>query len=782
MGNRPGSIIHKLKRDISGTYEHSVSSSSIESTPQKKPTDFETFLLIWLDPNVDTSTDNVKTQERLRKILTCLITFDKVEPCERWLKKCCSNEKIILIVSGAYGQEIIPKIHHLKTLITIYVYCLDVDRNKRWAKTFSKIRNVTSSTDILLDELSHDQTNLEGVEDSKALQIYEHKNQITHVDTKTVSFVSYQLLLEILISPNYILTQGTYYELLHILRQYSFDDQYGTQLINEFQRTYDPKRATLWLTRHTPLSRFVNKALREQDIQMLFALRFLLVDIHTQLVSHQGPSLNLFKLQPMLKNEMENLRANPGQLMVVNGFLFASTDRSHAMSAATFDDQYETVLFDIKADFRTGVAPFAILQDIDSTIKHRKDQDVLFMCGSIFEVGTLVYDNSIWTLHLKLASDTDSTTLYNMKTKLKESKNFSIIGDLLNEFNQQEKAAIYYERLFQELPTQNLFLSTINQPSPSRSKNKKSTSTTNASFVLVNLSPQMSKFALTMLNTLTSMTSNLITIIDDTVTIDFSRWPTEFIFIFTSEKFLSSIKTKSEGCKIFLFDESNDKNNSDQQRFSTIDELICQLADEIIQNYRRISDEYIKNNNLTKADEQTKQINRIYAELRQVNEKFSKSTSVLKKKSDSIETQLICLTSNTKYYEEDIKCIQENFKDYFSSYVTFGDFKSFDSFLADENKITDLFIIIYNNYEESTVNLVRQLSNVKYIYRYGESKNNDNNLISNQNDLRYRLASDLIEHYGKLGEQYRTNKQSKLARKMFEKARNLCVFLSENCF
>ncbi|CAF3577479.1 unnamed protein product [Rotaria socialis] len=776
MGNHPGSIIHKLKRDISGTHEHSLSSSSIESTPQKKPTDFETFLLIWLDPNVDTSTDNVQTQKRLREILTCLITFDKVEPCERWLKKCCANEKIILIVSGAYGQEIIPKIHHLKRLITIYVYCLDVGRNKQWAKTFAKVRNVISSTDILLDELSHDQTNREGVEDSKALQIYEHKQQITHFDTRTVSFVSYQLLLEILISPNYILTQGTYYELLHILRQYSSDDQYGTQLINEFQRTYDPKRAILWLTRHTPLSRFVNKALREQDIQMLFALRFLLVDIHTQLVSHQGPSLNIFKLQPMLKNEMEHLRANPGQLMVVNGFLFASTDRSHAMSTARFDDQYETVLFDIKASFRTGVAPFAILQDIDSTIEHRKDQEVLFMCGSIFEVGTLIYDNSIWTLHLKLASDTDSITLYNMKTKLKETKNLSIIGDLLNEFNQQEKAAIYYERLFQELPTQNLFLSTINQPSPSR------TSTTNVSFVLINLSPHMSKFALTILNTLSSTASNPISIIDDMATIDFSRWPTESVFIFTSAKFLSSIKTKSDGCKIFLFDESNDKNHSDQQRFSTIDELICQLADEIIQNYRRISDEYIKNNNLAKADEQIKQINRIYAELRQVNEKFSKSTSVLKKASDNIETQLICLTSKAKKDEEDMKCIQEDFKDYFSSYVTFSDFKSFDSFLADENKITDLFIIIYNNYEESTVNLVRQLSNVKYIYRYGESRNKDNNFISNQNDLRYRLASDLIDHYAKLGEQYRTNKQSKLARKMFEKARNLCVFLSENCF
>ncbi|CAF4376527.1 unnamed protein product [Rotaria magnacalcarata] len=203
------------------------------------------------------------------------------------------------------------------------------------------------------------------------------------------------------------------------------------------------------------------------------------------------------------------------------------------------------------------------------------------------------------------------------------------------------------------------------------------------------------------------MTSDLIPIMHNISTTDFSGWTTKSICIFTTAQLISSIKTKSEGCKIFLFDKSNDKNNSDQQRFKT---------------------------------------------------------------SDSIETQLIWLTSNTKNDEEDVKCIQEDFEDYFSSNVTFGDFKSFDLFLANENKITDLFIIIYNNYEESTIGLVRQLSNVKYIYRYGESKNKDNNLISNRNDLRYCLASDLMDHYAKLGEQYRTNKQSKLTRKTFEKA------------
>ncbi len=59
-----------------------------------------------------------------------------------------------------------------------------------------------SSTDELLQELSQNQSNLESIEDSKALQIYQHEQQISSLDNKTASFISYKLLLEILISPH----------------------------------------------------------------------------------------------------------------------------------------------------------------------------------------------------------------------------------------------------------------------------------------------------------------------------------------------------------------------------------------------------------------------------------------------------------------------------------------------------------------------------------------------------------------------------------------------------
>jgi hypothetical protein len=463
MGNRPGNPHIKSKRKKTEKPPYLKSSSVTDSILSTENIPLETFLLVWLDPHVDTSEENVTTQGRLREILTCLVTFDQVDICENWLRKCCSDEKIILIVSGAFGQEIVPTIHHLPAIITIYVYCLDVRRNKKWAKKFPKIRSVISSTEDLLRELSQNQTNLESVEDSKALKIYKHEQQVYSLDVKIASFIGYQLLSEILISPDYLPSKGTFDQFIKILRQYSSGDEYGTKLIDEFQRTYEPKNAVLWLTRDTPLTRFVNKALREHDIKMLFALRFLLVDIHTQLVENQARSMNVFKLQPMLKSEMENLKANPGQMLTIDGFLFASTNMPQLMSTITKNDQFELVLFDITAESGPGAASFARLRDIDSNIEKTIDREILFMCGSKFEVGPLIYEDSIWKQQLKLVGDDDLPLLFNMKQTLRENKNLCMIGDLLNQSGQADNATIYYQNLHDVLPKHHSLIPHINK-------------------------------------------------------------------------------------------------------------------------------------------------------------------------------------------------------------------------------------------------------------------------------------------------------------------------------
>ena len=264
----------------------------------------ETFSLIWLDPNVDTDHENKKTQNLLRNILTCLVTFHDIEECEKWIKESDENQKIIFIVSGQYGEKIMPKIHHLPSIISVYVYCMDVKRNESWAKNYSKIRRVVSNPKDLVKQLSSNQTNLENVEDSKALQIHS-------LDLDTASYFWYQLLFEVLLSSNYLPSKSTPQKFIDILRKYGGEDEYGLDLISQFEQTYSPQQAVSWLIRDTPFARFVNKALREQDIHMIFLLRFLLIDIYNQITKYQEDEINAFRIQSMMKSQMKELLSNP---------------------------------------------------------------------------------------------------------------------------------------------------------------------------------------------------------------------------------------------------------------------------------------------------------------------------------------------------------------------------------------------------------------------------------------------------------------------------------------
>ena len=82
-----------------------------------------------------------KFKINLRGIINSLLTFDNCQSCEHFIKHQINDreEKIVLIVSGQLGQEIIENIHQLKQIISIFVFCGNKQRNELWAKNYPKV-------------------------------------------------------------------------------------------------------------------------------------------------------------------------------------------------------------------------------------------------------------------------------------------------------------------------------------------------------------------------------------------------------------------------------------------------------------------------------------------------------------------------------------------------------------------------------------------------------------------------------------------------------------------
>ena len=112
----------------------------------------ELFSLIWLDNMVDATQENREIQDKLRSIINYLKTFDNCQQCENYLRNQTNekHDKIILIISGRLGQEIIDKIHYLPQIISIFVYCMNKEKNELWANKYKKVSIHSNQYIILL--------------------------------------------------------------------------------------------------------------------------------------------------------------------------------------------------------------------------------------------------------------------------------------------------------------------------------------------------------------------------------------------------------------------------------------------------------------------------------------------------------------------------------------------------------------------------------------------------------------------------------------------------------
>jgi hypothetical protein len=100
----------------------------------------ETFSLIWLDPTVNSDKLHLDAQKRLRALINHLVTFDNMDECREYINHVPSDHYLVLIVSGQLGQQLVPRIHHIHQVFSIYVFCANKALHEKWTQKFKKVR------------------------------------------------------------------------------------------------------------------------------------------------------------------------------------------------------------------------------------------------------------------------------------------------------------------------------------------------------------------------------------------------------------------------------------------------------------------------------------------------------------------------------------------------------------------------------------------------------------------------------------------------------------------
>ncbi|UJR24444.1 hypothetical protein I4U23_005820 [Adineta vaga] len=765
-------------------YVKQAQSSSV-SSPEKNIHPFKTFQLVWLDSNFKSYDENQSTYDALQTIFTHSLTFNDCNQCEHWLKSYKGNEMIILIISGKLSRVIVPRIHHLDAIIGICINCLNRTRYEVWAKNYGKILGIATDSNDLIKTISNYQTIFQSIEDSKSIQIIRKHFLNFTFDSKHASFIWYQLLLEILVSSSYLPPQNTLSQLSQILRQHCANNPSHLATIETFEEKYHSEKVIYWLLCDTFIGHFVGKALRDQNIHILFLCRFLLQDAYLKISSYSVRIFfNCISITPMLHKEIDFFKANQGEYLSFNDFLCASTTRPNIESFENNNYSFQMILLEIHAYIPHGEKSSFLYIDQNLTSgKNQTINNIIFMCGSIFQIDSLTETcNSICILRLKLVTERNLGILTEMKRQLRKNSDLCLIGDLLERCDQHENAIVYFKSLLQNLPAQHIQLVKIQDRLNKLSEIKYNDhvfdleSVSDVQFIVVGLKPHLNTLALAMFDALYQLMDGSIQVFENESDVDLRQFDDKTVFLFTSDQFIARM-TEEFGENVLLFILESDPTKVDnQRRFRTGEDLICQLADELYRCYNQETSKYIPIGDIKTTENKKNVADRIHSTLRKVHE------TITKENNDNsleicIETIIVWLRLYTQS-NETADQIQSDLCEIVSSYLIFNDLDICRQYLSDKTT-SAIFLIMDGIYDESIITNFKSLNNVKRLYHYQPLTSASKPILTNFDDLRYQIAYDLIAHYTDLGTKYRANNATEQSRNMFSKAKTLCDFIAD---
>ncbi|CAF3276396.1 unnamed protein product [Rotaria socialis] len=432
------------------------------TTSSTRTENYETFSLLWLDGQVNATEENKRAQTRLRSIINYLKLFENPQECRQYIKNCSEQDRIVLIISGRLSKELIPQIHELRQLSSVYIYCRRKKEYKTWAKEFPKIKHIVVQLDDLVQRIKEDQRDLGKTEDPISMNIY---NAASNPDKSTTelngSFIHNLLLIDVLVRMPSLETDKHRF-VKSCKEDYSGNEQM-LRIIREFDNDYKPRKALWWYTRDIFIFNMLNKALRIQNTDRLLLFHFIIRDIYELIKENQcRKPIKVYRYQRMSADELRNLQRSIGQYISINSFFSTSSNRDTAMKFSTLSaasNDLHRILYIIDADPRAVKSkPFA---DISSLSYFPSENEILFMIGCIFRLVSIHRDDieNIWIVKMELAGD-DNNDLKSLFYHLKKDyageeaeAGMQSVGNVLYYMGQYDQAEKIYSRLRERCST-----------------------------------------------------------------------------------------------------------------------------------------------------------------------------------------------------------------------------------------------------------------------------------------------------------------------------------------
>jgi tetratricopeptide (TPR) repeat protein len=391
----------------------------ISSKPPINHRIIQNFLLVWLDSNIDeiNNEDCRLSLTELQRIVKAIHTFTNADECIDLLSDLI-NEQAFMIVSGTMGQRIVPLVHEMPQLASLYIFCENESMHKHWVKNWSKVKGVFTQITPICKALS--QAAQQCDQNSISISFIPATNDVSYqnLDELDQSFMYTQILKEILLEMTH--NEQSTKDFAAYCRDQYIGNCMELSSVNEFEKEYHHHSPIWWYTSPAFIYSMLNRALRAQEIDTIIKMGFFICDLHRHIkqlhteefTNRSIQPFNVYRGQGMSKTDFDKMMNTRGGLISFNNFLSTSTDQAISRVFADSNAIHLDVigiLFEITVDPMVSSTPFARL---DSASYYKDlEQEILFSMHTVFRIGEIKQiDNNnsqLWHVKLTLTSDND---------------------------------------------------------------------------------------------------------------------------------------------------------------------------------------------------------------------------------------------------------------------------------------------------------------------------------------------------------------------------------------
>jgi tetratricopeptide (TPR) repeat protein len=423
----------------------------------------QNVLLIWLDTNIDDSNEDCrKTIIQLQRTVNTIKTFTNGEECLEFIKDM-SNEKVCMIVSGSLGQHIVPGVHNMSQVDSIFIFCGNKKRHEPWAKEWAKVRGVFTEISPICEALKQVSRRCEQAAIPISFVATDTDTSTKSLDQLDPTFMYTQILKEILLTIKF--NQKHIKEFMEYCRDAFTDNKNELKNVDRLEQQYQNKTPIWWYTSDCFLYSMLNRAVRMTDVNILIKMGFFIKDLHDhieelhyqQFGDDQNSKLfTIYRGQGLAKTDFDQLMNTKGGLMSFNNFLPTSKDRNISLSFARnalANADSVGILFVLKIDPSQSTEPFAAITDVSY---FQAEDEVLFSMHTVFrirDIKPLDENHRLFQVDLTLTSDNDKdlcTLTDRIREETKGSSGLYRLGLLLRKMGNYDKAEELYNVLLDQ--------------------------------------------------------------------------------------------------------------------------------------------------------------------------------------------------------------------------------------------------------------------------------------------------------------------------------------------